>query len=412
MTTKELRIEFSRLLNRIKLTGFLTYNNQLRIQYIEALRKIIKLLSNQTDVDLSYWINIQVRLKAYVDLYQKEKIIEKVGIEELLTLILDGLDKYKLVGFNSSSFYEGEVKKLTKDIKEKSQEVNTYVNTVFDINNKSYEIENLRLELDRLRKQLEIEKNNNLDISTTSLHNYAELVRTQNELNEKEKELREALEKKKELEVLKRELSEQQKLVAQYKLEQQKAKEKESAIEDWKVKIKTAFGVLNDPINKLTEEHNRLVWLYNIYKKSSIGLVIFLVIIEIIVYLKIVFSDTYPTWEQYLPMALPVPVTLGLLWGFITQMNRAQRQMVVISNKIHEIKYTEGLLQALNTLSVDIGESMSKINDAISRLIDNHLHNMDSMKIDETNLSKIEKQNALPIEQIPELIKLINKSKE
>ena len=127
---------------------------------------------------------------------------------------------------------------------------------------------------------------------------------------------------------------------------------------------------------------------------------------------EIVCSDAYPTWDQYLPMALPVPITLGLLWGFITQMNRAQRQMVVLSNKIHETKYTEGLLQALNTLSVDIGESMSKINDAISRLIDNHLHNMDSLRLDEKDLSKIEKQNALPIEQIPELIKLINKSKE
>lgn len=412
MTNIELKNEFSNLLSRIKQTDFLKNDEMLRKQYIYSLRDIIKLLSKQISIDLSYWINIQVRLKAYIDLYQKEKITEDVGIRELLKIILEALDDDKLAGLNSSGFYEGEVERLTQNIKNKSQEIGSYSDTIFDINNKSNEIKNLRLELDRLRKQLEIEKNNNLDISTTSLHNYAELVRTQNELNEKEKELREALEKKKELEVLKRELSEQQKLVAQYKLEQQKAKEKESAIEDWKVKIKTAFGVLNDPINKLTEEHNRLVWLYDIYKKSSIGLVIFLVVIEIIVYLKIVFSDTYPTWEQYLPMALPVPVTLGLLWGFITQMNRAQRQMVVISNKIHEIKYTEGLLQALNTLSVDIGESMSKINDAISRLIDNHLHNMDTMKIDETNLSKIEKQNALPIEQIPELIKLINKSKE
>lgn len=317
-----------------------------------------------------------------------------------------------MVGFNSSSFYEDEVKKLTEDIKEKSQEVNTYVDTVYDINNKSNEVQNLRLELDRLRKQLEIEKNNNLDRSTTSLHYYAELVKAQNKLNEKEKELREALEKKKELEVTRRELTEQQKLVAQYKAEQQKAKEKESAIENWKVKIKTAFGVLNDPINKLVDEHKRLEWLYNVYKWSSTVLVFFLIIIEIVVYIKIVCSDTYPTWDQYLPMALPVPITLGLLWGFITQMNRAQRQMVVLSNKIHEIKYTEGLLQALNTLSVDIGESMSKINDAISHLIDNHLRNMDSMRLDEKDLSKIEKQNALPIEQIPELIKLINKSKE
>lgn len=412
MTNIELKNEFSNLLSRIKQTDFLKNDEMLRRQYIYSLRDIIKLLSKQISIDLSYWINIQVRLKNYIEIYQKDNIIDEVGIRELLTLILDGLDKYKLFGFNSSSFYADEVKKLTEDIKEKSQEVNTYVDTVYDINNISNEIQNLRLELDRLRKQLEVEKNNNLDISTTSLHDYAELVRTQKKLTEKEKELIEALEKKKELEVLRRELSEQQRLVTQYKAEQQKAKEKESAIEDWKVKIKTAFGVLNDPINKLDKEHERLVWLYNVYKWASAFLVVFLVIIEIIVYFKIVCSDKYPTWEQYLPMALPVPVTLGLLWGFITQMNRAQRQMVVLSNKIHEIKYTEGLLQALNTLSVDISESMSKINDAISRLIDNHLHNMDSMKIDETDLSKIEKQNALPIEQIPELIKLINKSKE
>lgn len=412
MTNIELKSVFSNILSRIKQTDFLKNDEILRRQYIYSLRDIIKLLSKQISIDLSYWINIQVRLKAYIDLYQKERIIDEVGIRELLTLILDGLDKYKFVGFNSSSFYEGEVKKLTEDMKEKSQEVKTYVDTVYDINNKSNEIKNLRLELDRLRKQLEVEKNNNLDRSTTSLRYYAELVRTQKKLTEKEKELIEALEKKKKLEVLRRELAEQQRLVAQYKAEQQKAKEKENAIEDWEKKIIIAFEDLREPINKLEKEHQRLVWLYDVYKWSSAFLVLFLVVIEIVVYFKIAFSDTYPTWEQYLPMALPVPVTLGLLWGFITQMNRAQRQMVVISNKIHEIKYTEGLLQALNTLSVDIGESMSKINDAISRLIDNHLHNMDTMKIDEINLSKIEKQNALPIEQIPELIKLINKSKE
>ena len=273
MTNKELKIEFSNLLARIKQTDFLKSDKILRRQYIYALRDLIRLLNNQISIDLSYWINIQVRLKAYIEIYQKEKIIDEIGIRELLTLILNGLDEYKLVGFNSSSFYEDEVKKLTEDIKEKSQEVNTYVDTVYDINNKSNEVQNLRLELDRLRKQLEIEKNNNLDRSTTSLHYYAELVKAQNKLNEKEKELREALEKKKELEVTRRELTEQQKLVAQYKAEQQKAKEKESAIENWKVKIKTAFGVLNDPINKLVDEHKRLEWLYNVYKWSSTVLV-------------------------------------------------------------------------------------------------------------------------------------------
>lgn len=201
-------------------------------------------------------------------------------------------------------------------------------------------------------------------------------------------------------------------IVKKYEVELEKNKKRDDAINNWKNKISEAFKGLEGPLNRLVDEHKRLEWLYNVYKWSSAALVFFLIIIEACVYIKIVCSDAYPTWEQYLPMALPVPITLGLLWGFITQMNRAQRQMVVLSNKIHEIKYTEGLLQALNTLSVDIGESMSKINDAISRLIDNHLRNMDNMRLDEKDLSKIEKQNALPIEQIPELIKLINKSKE
>lgn len=201
-------------------------------------------------------------------------------------------------------------------------------------------------------------------------------------------------------------------LVKKYKIELEENRKRDDAINNWKNKISEAFKGLEGPLNRLVDEHKRLEWLYNVYKWSSAILVFFLIIIEVVVYVKIVCSDTYPTWDQYLPMALPVPITLGLLWGFITQMNRAQRQMVVLSNKIHEIKYTEGLLQALNTLSVDIGESMSKINDAISHLIDNHLRNMDSMRLDEKDLSKIEKQNALPIEQIPELIKLINKSKE
>lgn len=78
--------------------------------------------------------------------------------------------------------------------------------------------------------------------------------------------------------------------------------------------------------------------------------------------------------------------------------------MVVLERQIYEIEYIEGLLQALNTLSVDIVESMSKINETISHLIINHLHNMDDMHIDETTLPKLEKQDTLPNEKIPELI--------
>lgn len=90
MTNKELKIEFSNLLARIKQTDFLKSDKILRRQYIYALRDLIRLLNNQINIDLSYWINIQVRLKAYIEIYQKEKIIDEIGIRELLTIILDG----------------------------------------------------------------------------------------------------------------------------------------------------------------------------------------------------------------------------------------------------------------------------------------------------------------------------------
>lgn len=203
------------------------------------------------------------------------------------------------------------------------------------------------------------------------------------------------------------ELNKANKILKEYEKELELNKKREDAINNWKVKIEEAFFDLKKPLNKLVQEHNRLKILYKIYGITSAVLVLLLITIEIIVCNKINSTIPYPNWEQYWTMILPVPVTIGLLWGFITQRNRSQRQMVVLARHIYEIEYIEGLLQALNTLSVDIGESMSKINEAISRLIDNHLRNMVGMHIDETTLQKLEKQDALPYEKIPEFIKLL-----
>ena len=309
------------------------------------------------------------------------------------------------VSYNTDSYYKNIIASLNEELKESQ----TRTASLLELN-------------EQLSKAVEHKKS--IEEKLLFLHSKLKVGEGENEeLKKKNSELTEELNKlnmliesyrqeKHRLTALQLEVDKMNELVKKYKIELEENRKRDDAINNWKNKISEAFEGLEGPINSLVEEHKRLEWLYNVYKWSSAVLVIFLIIIEIAIYIKIVCSDAYPTWEQYLPMALPVPITLGLLWGFITQMNRAQRQMVVLSNKIHETKYTEGLLQALNTLSVDIGESMSKINDAISRLIDNHLHNMDSMRLDEKEFSKIEKQNALPIEQIPELIKLINKSKE
>lgn len=88
-------------------------------------------------------------------------------------------------------------------------------------------------------------------------------------------------------------------------------------------------------------------------------------------------------------------------WGSYNSNELFSKTNVSIGMSIYEVEYIEGLLQALNTLFIDIAKSMSKINEAIPRLIDNHLRNMVGIHIDRTTLPKLEKQDALPYEKIP-----------
>ena len=55
----------------------------------------------------------------------------------------------------------------------------------------------------------------------------------------------------------------------------------------------------------------------------------------------------------------------------IYQMNRAQRQLLLIANQLHHITYIEGLLSALGSLSTDITEGANKIRSVIEQLINN-----------------------------------------
>ena len=236
---------------------------------------------------------------------------------------------------------------------------NAYENTIALLNEKLKESQTRTVSLLELNKQLSkaVKDKKYIEEKLQILHSKLKAGEGENEeLKKKNSELTEELNKlnmliesyrqeKHRLTALQLEVDKMNELVKKYKIELEENRKRDDAINNWKNKISEAFKGLEGPLNRLVDEHKRLEWLYNVYKWSSAVLVFFLIIIEVVVYVKIVCSDTYPTWDQYLPMALPVPITLGLLWGFITQMNRAQRQMVVLSNKIHEIKYTEGLLQ-------------------------------------------------------------------
>ena len=107
---------------------------------------------------------------------------------------------------------------------------------------------------------------------------------------------------------------------------------------------------------------------------------------------------------NYLPFYIPIPITGVLLWVFIVQMNRAQRQMVMLVENIHNVEYIEGLLLSLNTLSPSIENAVKRINEAIDRLLTNHLSIKDAT-INEESILKEEKKDLVPLDTVLKLLK-------
>lgn len=97
-----------------------------------------------------------------------------------------------------------------------------------------------------------------------------------------------------------------------------------------------------------------------------------------------------------------------LLWGFIHEMNRAQRQLVILAKQIHEIEYVEGLLLTINKLSTNMNDSMNRVNSAIDKLVENHLIYKDEKLTDEMLLKKEERKDLKLHEETLKILKEIN----
>lgn len=218
-----------------------------------------------------------------------------------------------------------------------------------------------------------------------------------------EKELHEKRIQDKELQL---QIANQQ--ILSYQSELEEKKKQENAILEWNTKIKTTFKELSVYLSPIKNEHDRLKKLYWAYLVLTVIVIVFIAVLEIVICSKFHKIETFPEWKDYLVLMLPIPVTGALLWAFISQLNRAQRQLVILAKHIHEIEYIEGLLLSLNSLSIDINDSMKRVNSAIDRLLDNHLSmGAEHSRYDEESIVKEEKKDMIPSDLILKLLKEI-----
>ncbi len=228
------------------------------------------------------------------------------------------------------------------------------------------------------------------------------------ELEEREARLLNALKAttgKSEIEInnAKAEAKDAQIKILEYKRELEQLKKQDDAKETWKKNINETFNDLKTYLAPIKIESQRLNILYYIYAGLSIVSVLVIIMIECFAVKKIGFGGEYPDFKHFITIYFPVPIAALLLWGFIYQMNRAQRQLVVLAKNIHNIEYIQGLLLSINKLAPTVEDGIARINLALDKIIGNHLNQKDINS--EEDIIKEEKKDSIPLEAVIKILK-------
>lgn len=173
--------------------------------------------------------------------------------------------------------------------------------------------------------------------------------------------------------------------------------------EDWNNKIEETFIVLKSYLQPINNEQLRLKWLFWVYMILSGLLVVVVIIIEWIAIHKVNSSTVFPEFKEYITLFLPIPIVGAMLWAFIYQMNRAQRQLIVIAKSIHKVEYVQGLLLAINKLAPNVEDGITRINLALDKLINNHLNEKEVNS--EEDIIKEEKKDIVPVDSLIKILK-------
>lgn len=261
------------------------------------------------------------------------------------------------------------------------------------------------------------ETNSDKEVFFNSTDFYKNKIKSIDEEKKKLKELvyelenqtNQSIEIKKQLEFLQAELENATHLIEFYKKELELRDKQEDAIKEWERKIETTFIRLKMPLNGIKNERRKLNWMFGIYGMLIISIIALLIALEIIAYSKIYNAIAFPNFKNYIILFIPVPIAGGLLWAFICQLNRAQRQMVITSRYIYEIEYIEGLLLSINSLSANIDDAVKRINFALDKMIDNHLSTRGENLFTEDSILKEEKKDKMPYEVF---LKILGEIKE
>ena len=200
------------------------------------------------------------------------------------------------------------------------------------------------------------------------------------ELQKKEKKL---LEEVSELKKKNQKYQEKENEIEEIKIQIQRSLEEKEELmkkldaqENVKKSISGAFVELKKHITPLMHEKMRLNCMFYSYAFLCVC------VLGLLVYFECYYLSKWEganKWIDYLPYYIPVPIVGGLLWAFIYQMNRAQRQLLQLANVLYRIDYVEGLLLAINSINADVNAASEKIDHVLDQIIKNYMAAPDNL---------------------------------
>ena len=120
----------------------------------------------------------------------------------------------------------------------------------------------------------------------------------------------------------------------------------------------------------MEEEKIRLDRMFYVYAGLCVCVLL------VLVYFEYVYLSKWQTPTKlidYLPFYIPLPIVGGLLWVFIVQMNRAQRQLMLVAYELYHVDYVEGLLQAINMISPNVASATERIGNVLDIMIKKYI---------------------------------------
>lgn len=184
-------------------------------------------------------------------------------------------------------------------------------------------------------------------------------------------------------------------------------KRQEDAQKNWNENIEKAFQNLNEYQKPLLKEKRRLDVLFWVFGTLSFLSLCLLCIAIYMAAHKIYCADAATTIASYLPYYSPIPIIGIMLWVFIVQMNREQRQLIMLTQHLHNLSYTEGLLKSITIFDPKIEDAVSRINATIDKLLDNHLSLHPALILKEENSSRGKKNQSSSIKEVLSLLQEI-----